>query len=379
MKKIIKALCLLMALAVCAFSFAACTPSETVDSSAPAEETPATEEEVTEEEGEPELETVPMTTHEPGLFIDGEKIEVDTLITVGTSEISLDMFRYFYLSNRMSVDGGDISIWDMESEEFQSLAQTILDVSVQNALSMEAVRIFAAENNIEITQEDLDAVDEEIEYGVSQLGSQEAFEEWLIGQNMSIDIFRMLLENTMLLSHVIEDVYGEQLKTEIKETYVHAQHILITKPAETGETEASEEEPAEGQEDETDPLAVAEDVLARAQGGEDFETLIKEYNEDYGQPAEGYYFTNGTMVIEFEEAAYALEENEISDIVETTYGYHILRRLPMDDAYIDENLMSLFTGTQAEADLNNTLVGLIDGFEIEYDENFEKIAPDTLF
>ncbi len=381
MKNHIKTLCLLLALIICMFSFAACAPTETADSSAPAQEEASTEEEV-QEETEPELETVPMTTHEPGLFIDGEKIEVDTLMTVGDTEISLDMFRYFYISNRMSVDGGDVSIWDMEAEEFQTLAQTILDVSVQNALSMEAIRKLAEDNNITLTDEDMQAVEEEIEYGVAQMGSEEAFEEWLVSQNMSLDIFNTLMENTMLLSRVIEEVYGEQTKAEIEETFVHAQHILIMKPTdteatteETTEDEAAEEEASEDNEQ----LKLAEEVLEKALAGEDFDELMKEYNEDYGQPAEGYYFTTGEMVVEFEEAAFALEDNEISDVVETTYGYHILRRLPMDEAYIEENLISLFTGTQAEAALNEELLALMDGFEVEYDENFELIAPDTLF
>ena len=53
---------------------------------------------------------------------------------------------------------------------------------------------------------------------------------------------------------------------------------------------------------------------------------------------EGYTYTPGTMVPEFEDAAAALEDYAISDIVETSYGYHIIMRLPLSaDAVVEFN------------------------------------------
>ncbi len=104
-------------------------------------------------------------------------------------------------------------------------------------------------------------------------------------------------------------------------------HILIALDQE--ETLATEEEtevPAET----VDKKALAEEVLAKAKKGEDFDDLIEEYGEDPGQPEEGYTFGPGEMMEEFEKAAFELELNEISDIVETPYGYHIILRLPGD-------------------------------------------------
>jgi peptidyl-prolyl cis-trans isomerase C len=72
---------------------------------------------------------------------------------------------------------------------------------------------------------------------------------------------------------------------------------------------------------------LADDVLKRARAGEDFAKLAKQYSEDPGSKDNGgeYTFPRGQMLPEFEAAAFSLGTNQISDIVTTTYGYHIIK------------------------------------------------------
>lgn len=70
-----------------------------------------------------------------------------------------------------------------------------------------------------------------------------------------------------------------------------------------------------------------EEILKLIEKGEDFDKLIKEYNQDPGEGEGGYTFGKGEMVPEFEEAAFALKVNEISDVVKTDYGEHIIKRI----------------------------------------------------
>ncbi|HEX8352251.1 MAG TPA: peptidylprolyl isomerase [Pyrinomonadaceae bacterium] len=95
---------------------------------------------------------------------------------------------------------------------------------------------------------------------------------------------------------------------------------------------------------ELDPKATrqkAEDVLKRARGGEDFGTLAKEFSEEpgakesggdlpwFGRAVEGEQRSPDKfrVVKPFEDASFALKDNEISDIVETPFGFHIIQRL----------------------------------------------------
>jgi len=83
----------------------------------------------------------------------------------------------------------------------------------------------------------------------------------------------------------------------------------------------------------------AEDLLKRVRAGEDFATLAKEFSEDPGSRAQGGdlgWFSRGEMVKEFEDAAFALKEGEVSGVVESPFGYHIIKveehRRQMNDA-----------------------------------------------
>jgi parvulin-like peptidyl-prolyl isomerase len=97
-------------------------------------------------------------------------------------------------------------------------------------------------------------------------------------------------------------------------------HILIAK--ETLEDEA--EQAASNEE----KRAKAEEILARIQNGEDFDTLLAEVGEDKNLTAEGYSFEKGSTGMDaVEEATLKLKADEISEVVESDQGYHIIKRM----------------------------------------------------
>ena len=78
-----------------------------------------------------------------------------------------------------------------------------------------------------------------------------------------------------------------------------------------------------------DKLKLAKELKARADKGEDFPALVKQYSDDPGSKSKGgeYTFPRGQMVLEFEAAAFSMKTNQISDPVETQFGYHIIKLL----------------------------------------------------
>lgn len=73
--------------------------------------------------------------------------------------------------------------------------------------------------------------------------------------------------------------------------------------------------------------AKAEEILVKVKAGEDFATLAKQYSQDTTASAGGDlgFFAKGKMVSEFENAAFALKVGEVSGLVKTVYGYHIIK------------------------------------------------------
>jgi len=104
-----------------------------------------------------------------------------------------------------------------------------------------------------------------------------------------------------LLSSKLQDLFASRVPTT--EEQVHARHILVE----------TEEE--------------AQTVLARLEAGEDFVSLAKELSTDESTREDGGdlgWLPRGVMVPEFEEAAFALQPGETGDIVQTSFGYHII-------------------------------------------------------
>ena len=94
-------------------------------------------------------------------------------------------------------------------------------------------------------------------------------------------------------------------------------------------------------EDVEDNRRIAEEAVAEYRGGVDFDTLIGRYSEDFSMPSEGYYFTRGEMIDEFETAAFSLADGEVGDVVESADGFHILLRLPKEGDYITAHFEEL--------------------------------------
>ena len=193
---------------------------------------------------------------------------------------------------------------DPESEEGRAvLAQMrlqVLDSMIEQALIEQA----AAREGVAVSEEELEAA---IRKNVEEAGGREAFEEWLRGVGLTYEEFREALRSQMLASAMFERVTASVPTTA---EHVHARHILV----------ATEEE--------------AQAILARLRAGEDFAALARECSLDENTRESGGdwgFFPRGLLIApEVEAAAFALSPGQISGVVRSQFGYHIVQVLEKD-------------------------------------------------
>ena len=134
----------------------------------------------------------------------------------------------------------------------------------------------------------------------------------------------------------------------------------------------------------TKAKAVADEALARAVAGEDFNKLVEEYGWDIGleDPTNGYYMKKdniGGYPEDLLTETFALKPGEVSDkLVENdTYGYFIVKRLEPDMDYINENIESMIASNDQPA-IQDKFTEIMDGMEVTYSDVWESLTIDSI-
>ena len=110
----------------------------------------------------------------------------------------------------------------------------------------------------------------------------------------------------------VQRYYNDNIQQYSTPERVRASHILLNT----------------GGKDEAAVRKQAEELLAKVRAGADFAALAKQYSEDPGTKDKGGdldFFPRGKMVAEFEQSAFSLQPGQISDLVKTSYGFHIIK------------------------------------------------------
>lgn len=212
-------------------------------------------------------------------------------------------------------------------KEFDALKKNTLT----NLVTQKLLLIQAEKDTIKAEERQVEAyLQQQMQGIIQQLGSEQKVEEYFgstltkirrnyreeIEKNLRANQVRKLkLENIKIGRREAEDFFKAHRDSigRIQET-VDISHILITPKAGAAAKKAAREKISE--------------LLQRAQKGDDFAELAKEFSQDPGSGSAGGdlgFMSRGELERPFEEAAFALQAGQISDIVETRYGFHIIK------------------------------------------------------
>jgi len=198
--------------------------------------------------------------------------------------------------------------FDLNSDEGKAMMQQVRRQVLEGLIDQVLIEQAAAKMGITVSDEELDA---KIKESIKAGGGQQSFEEWLKLNDLTFDEFREMMRSQLISEKVFEKVVPPPPATVEQ---VHARHILVK----------TEEE--------------ARQVLERLKKGEDFAQLARELSTDPTTKDKGGdlgFFPRGLsfMPPEVEEAAFSLEPGQISGVVKSYFGYHIIQVLEKDPAH----------------------------------------------
>ena len=210
------------------------------------------------------------------------------------------------------------------ADQRDKVVRGLLDDLVARELLVQATK----ENGIEVPEAELDAQVDQLR---GRTGGPVQFDSFLKAQNLTLEKLREQMRRGLAVSRLVttqiapgvaispeqvSSYYAANPDEFIRPESIRASHILIQVPESAG----------------ADAKRAARDRAAalreEALGGADFAALARENSDDKGSGAKGGdlgFFPRGSMVPPFEAAAFALEPGQISEVVESRFGYHVIR------------------------------------------------------
>jgi peptidyl-prolyl cis-trans isomerase C len=256
----------------------------------------------------------------------------DVLARVNGETITLKEVNDF-ITNLEGRAGGPVP-----AEQRAQVVRGVIDQMVGYKLLLQEAKA----RNVNVSDAEVEAKIDEVR---KQFPSEDLFMQTLISRNLTLDRMRSDARGEIAISRLIEKEIADKIAVkpeQVEDFYsqnpeqfkqperVRASHILIKFP-ENADASAR-----------TQARTKAQQILKDVKAGKEFAALAKQHSQDPGSAVNGGdlgFFQQGQMVGPFNDAAFSLKPGAISDLVESEYGYHIIkvaekqpgRTVPLDE------------------------------------------------
>ena len=277
----------------------------------------------------------------------------DTALTVNGVDIPNELYLYWLAYDCYYLDSYYYQYGAAADFTNQEIVDYLLD-DVQTAVTYYAVlRQLCEENGISVTSEQDADLQSQIDAYEDENG-EGSFQTLLQSSGLSQDGFYYVNTNSYLFTSLADKLVGEptdaDLEQYVADNGIYAVKHILLKTTDKDVTDDADNVTMTADEFNAQQKALAEDLLSQLQASDDmealFDQLMNEYSED-GRDSDGslaapngYVAGPNDMIPEFEEASMALKPGELSDIVETSAGYHIILRLPVDASNYHDDWIS---------------------------------------
>ena len=308
-------------------------------------------------------------------------------ISLGFTVVTIDETKFTKADLNMQLYNLKYSYFGKESyeisdatldEQITSLNMTVGEYLKQQAVEelkiLTAVEKIAEENNISLSDEDYKDLEENKEEVISNVGGKSEFKKLLRKNNITEAAYDKFYYINKLYDKVFEELYSsgkkndltteekESAKEEYFEKYLKIQQIVLAKidvstGSDLSDTIINQKE------------TLANSILTEARNGADFEDLIIKYSEEAQEKGNNtYYYAKGDLLENIESVVVGLGTGSISDVIETDYAFHIVKRLELDDSKL-ENYYDIVRNNKLVDDIQD----MIEDYKIFYENSYKKI------
>lgn len=256
----------------------------------------------------------------------------EAVADVNGTKITLGQYEFMLKMNKASVEStiGGAEGWEQKDQSGQIYKDKYKTLVLDQMINTELLAQNAEKEGIKVTDKEIQSSYNDLK---TYVNSDEQIKKSAEDLGISDDFLKEQAKLSLLIQKSQEKFYSEEKvsDSEMKKYYdehideykkdeVEASHILIkttddqNKPLPEAEQKKAKEK--------------AEKILKEVKAGGDFAELAKKYSQDPGSAANGGAlgaFGKGMMVKEFEDAAFGMEPGQVSNLVKTDFGYHIIK------------------------------------------------------
>ena len=314
----------------------------------------------------------------------------DAAVTMDQGSITMGEARlYAYVMRNQYEAYYGSSIWDMEVEEGVTLGDSMKGVITDQLVQMIILNSQAEDYGVSLNDEDNQAVEEYVENFKTNIG-----EDVMEKEGFTEDNIRSVVQKSTLAGKVSQAMFdAEEVELTDEEkadaTCIKVQHILISTTDTTKKDDEGNNVDMMDEEKEVylaEQKEKAEEALARAKNGEDFQALADEYSSEnagfeFSFDKNGYDPVNMSSMVEpFYTAAWQLGEGEISALVESQYGYHIIKCVSLNDEEATQASITTAENNKKSTNLNEKVKQQVDEANYIESEAWKayKLASETV-
>jgi len=259
------------------------------------------------------------------------------------------------------------------------------DMILTDMVESEMIVQKARELNIRVDDRQIKAsAEQQITQIQSQFPSTRDFYRELRAAGLTVPELRKHYEDQITNQQLKERLIQSEIRSKINITdsdiynYFHSDQAQLPLKDESYELAMILRMPRASSQTDRDARNKINDVRNRLQRGEDFARLARQYSEDGSASGGGDlgYFTRGQMIKEFEDVAFSTGINEVSDIVKTQFGYHIIRVTDKtDDQVRASHILILVKETEDDINREKTFMNTLTE-RLQNGEDFGELASE---